>query len=479
MNTQDLIHLWSDSSGVSITVWAFFIITAMYLARNSAHRLIASASSLLNSALNLTSESLSSLEQRIVERNKQVILQEGLENTERSIEREFQRVNTLVALDLSGYPAVQRQITDTINQIEADYQSSNETPPSPPDWLEAVDAISKIQSNGDSAVEKILESIKGSMENAHEETLKEYRKNSLSRLQYLKKMLPSWRGLSQTVSHMNKSITDLSDKAGFIDQQMEKYEQIRKEDDNAARLLMSSSLTQFFIAGLVLFIAIMGGVINFQLIATPMAEMVGGTSEIGGFKTADIAAMVIIMVEVAMGLFLLETLRITHLFSLIGSMDDKMRRRMMIVSLVILTILATVEASLAYMRDLLALDREVLVQSLAGVTTSNAEFRWIPSIGQMVMGFVLPFALAFVAIPLESFIHSSRTVVGLIAASVIRVFVYIARMIGQLTEQIGRIATHAYDMVIFLPIAMEEMVRKYRDSRNDDQDDYEVINNSK
>lgn len=472
MKLSELLMIWSDTPAVSTLIWLILILVAMYLGRSSAHKLINAATGLLNSVMKFTSESLVSLEQRIAIRNKQVILHEGSEATERAIEREFHRVSSIVAQDLSAYPAVQRKITDAINQIEADYQASNETPPSPPEWLEAVEAISNIQGNSDSAVDRILESIKDSLEQAHKDTLGAFRKSSLARLQVMKKMLPSWRGLSQTVSHMNKSVTDLSERADFIDTQMQKYEKIRAEDDKVARMLTSSSLTQFFVAGLVLVIAILGGVINFQLIALPMSEMVGGTSEIGGWRTADIAAMVIIMVEVAMGLFLLESLRITHLFPLIGSMDDKMRRRMMIVALSILTILATVEASLAYMRDLLAMDREILTQSLAGVAVTNAEFRWIPSIGQMVMGFILPFALAFVAIPLESFVHSSRTVIGLVVAGVIRTLAYVMSMASQATEQAGNIIGYAYDMIIFLPLAMEQWARQIKDvSKTDSVED--------
>merc|ERR1711988_1361577 len=132
----------------------------------------------------------------------------------------------------------------------------------------------------------------------------------------------------------------------------------------------------------------------------------------------------------------------TRLFPVISSMDDRMRRRMMVISLTILCVLAGIEASLAYMRDLLALDREALTQSLTGVTAaaggvaaSHAEFRWIPSIGQMVMGFILPFALAFIAIPLESFIHSLRTVLGLLLVGAIRAVSVAARALGNLLER--------------------------------------------
>ncbi|NIQ97122.1 MAG: hypothetical protein GWN87_25280, partial [Desulfuromonadales bacterium] len=79
--------------------------------------------------------------------------------------------------------------------------------------------------------------------------------------------------------------------------------------------------------------------------------------------------------------------------------------------------LAGVESALAFMRDRIAADMEALRQTLAGADVVKTQVESIiPTAGQMVMGFVLPFALTFVAIPLESFIHSSRTVIGIVAA---------------------------------------------------------------
>jgi len=200
----------------------------------------------------------------------------------------------------------------------------------------------------------------------------------------------------------------------------------------------------------------------------PMSEMVGGTSYIGSLKTSDIAAMVIILIEIAMGLFLLESLRITHLFPLIGSMDDKMRRRMMIISFSILFILAGIEASLAYMRDLLALDHEALQQALLSTNSSDsqtavgssAEFRWIPSVGQMIMGFILPFALAFIAIPLESFIHSLRTVLGLFAIAMLRTLHLVLRSSASLVTQISKVIISLYDLIIMVPLSAERALER-------------------
>ena len=71
------------------------------------------------------------------------------------------------------------------------------------------------------------------------------------------------------------------------------------------------------------------------------------------------------------------------------------------------------------MRDMLIADKQALLQSLAtvqAVARPTAGSARIPTAGQMLLGFILPFALAFIAIPLESLIHSARTVGGVVLA---------------------------------------------------------------
>jgi hypothetical protein len=239
---------------------------------------------------------------------------------------------------------------------------------------------------------------------------------------------------------------------------MNEYEKIRAGSDAAARALSTSALTQFAIAGLVLMIAIGGAIINFNLIALPMSEMVGGASYIGPFKTSDVAGLVIILVELTMGLFLMESLRITRLFPIIGAMDDKMRHRMIIITFTLLAILAGVESALAFMRDRIAHDMEMLRQTLAGAEQMGLPPSIIPTVGQMVLGFILPFALAFVAIPLEMFAASSRTVLGAGAAWLLRIFAFLLRLLGNIGFYLGRFIVNVYDLAIFPAIWLEGIV---------------------
>lgn len=463
----NLINLWSNNTTVSSLVWLALIITLLYLGRTQAHQLIFSSFRMLHTSLRLWARSINQLTSRLKQRNKEVLLASGQVELQTKIEREFNRISTIVQRDLSQYPAIHREIKTAIETVESDYQNCAESAPLPPAWGDVVATITALPTNGDPTVNKILENIKQSIDDAQQHSMSAYQKSGDNRHKILAKMQPDWRRLDDKMDLVKGKVDSLEERGQIIDQQMNEYLSIRSGEDKAANILATSSLTQFFISGLVLTIAALGGLINFQLIAMPMSEMVGGTSYIGSVKTSDIAAMVIILIEIAMGLFLLESLRITHLFPLIGSMDDKMRRRMMVISFSILFILAGIEASLAYMRDLLALDNEALQQALISTGTSgseaagsSAEFRWIPSIGQMIMGFILPFALAFIAIPLESFIHSLRTVLGLFATAILRTLHLVLRSSASLVTQVSKVIISLYDLIIIVPLSIENTIKK-------------------
>jgi hypothetical protein len=77
----------------------------------------------------------------------------------------------------------------------------------------------------------------------------------------------------------------------------------------------------------------------------------------------------------------------------------------------------------------------------------------------MVMGFVLPFALAFVAIPFETFVHSGRTVLGALTEGVLRMTAFILRLVGNLVRYLGSLAMNVYDLMTFPLLWAERMVK--------------------
>ncbi len=444
-------------------------IGVLFLARGPAHAAIRTLASLFADGMRGMATALVSGHERLVERNREILLAQGLESTERNIEQEFHRVSTVVEGDLSGYPDLHRRLSDQIAKIDDDYRESTDAPPSPPEWIRAVETIASIPTQGDPFVGRVLGDIHKTLQEGHKGAMHDYREASRERHNLLKRMLPHWRNLDKTLNRVDGTIRGLHDRSLALDRHMEMYEQIRAKTDDAVRTLSASIMTHFVSSGVVLLIALLGGFINYHLIALPMSEMVGGSSYIGPIKTSDIAALVIVLTEIAMGLFLMESLRITRLFPIVGAMDDRMRKRMAYVAFGILLTLACVESSLAYMRDLLASDREALAKSLIGAQIVSAEFRWIPSIGQMVMGFMLPFALTFVAIPLESFIQSSRTVAGNMMALCMQGFSSLLRGIATVFENVGEMLVNLYDVVIIVPMRLAQLFGK-RGSYNYDQE---------
>lgn len=461
----DLLHIWSDTPAVSLAIWLVMAVVVLYLGRPHAHQLLRSTGRATNRAMRLAAASIRQLEQRVATRNRDVLLATGCEEAERAVEREFTRVNSVIERELSQYPALHRRLVDTLERIETDYQNATHDAPLPPAWSEMLSTVSNLPTSGDPAVKKVLDNIRSAVESAHRQTLKAYQKNTNERHRILAGMQPHWRGLKSTVDRVHGTISGLENRAQAIDRHMEHYESLRRADDRAVHALTASSLTQFFIASLVLVIAAFGGLINFHLIALPMSEMVGGAAHVGALRISDVAALVIIMVEISMGIFLLEALRITRLFPMIGRMDDRMRKRMAIAAFTILFIFASIEASLAYMRDLLVLDRQALTQSLAGAQIAEAQFRWIPSIAQLMLGFILPFALAFVAIPLEAFVHSLRTVLGLLVLGLLRAVRLVARITGGTVDHVSKMLVSLYDLFIMLPLGVERLVAENRETR--------------
>jgi hypothetical protein len=453
-----------DSPVLSAVVLALIAMLFLYAARRPLHALIDSLTRSANQGLRLAARWLDGAATELRARNKLVLLAHGREEVTQAIEREFQRVTALVQRDLQGYPALQRRLLDDLTRIEEDYQKCGEVPPPPPEWIRAVEAIAQIKTGGDGLVQKILTDISGSIEKIYDKVVAEYRGAYEQRHKILGAFIPFGRSLNDTLTRVERNIGGLHESAARIDTQMGRYEQMRAGSAEVEQALSSSAMVQFAISGLVLVVALGGAFVNFWLIARPMAAMVGGGEYLaGGFEASHIAALVILLVEATMGLFLMETLRFTHLFPRIHNLHDRQRRRMMWVAFTILLTLAGVEVALAVMRDMIIAADMDLKRGLSGAAAVAAvvDTSWvtkIPVAGQMILGFILPFALAFVAIPLEYFIYSARTVLGVLLVLTVRSLGFTLRLAANLVRHFGRVVTLAYDALVFLPLMIERLV---------------------
>lgn len=458
--------MWSIDGYGNMDPWmtaigGAFALLCLYLARHPIHAAVTITSSMLSRPFRVASRALRKLAADLRSRNRTVLLAQGKEDVGQHIEREFERVDAVLRRDLQGFPVLQRKLLDEITTIEEDYQQSREIPPLPPEWVQAVTPLLKMKSSADRIVEDVVESLKDIVTKGQDRALGEYRAAFLARHKKLSRVLPFWRSVDTTLKSVDKRLAHLTERALAIDAYMDRYEQIAKKTDAAQHMLSSSAFVQFFVSAFVLVVALGGTVINFHLIALPMSEMVGGGSYIGDFRTADVAALVIILIEATMGLFFMESLRITHLFPRIAHMTERTRKRFMGAALTLLVIMAGIEAALAFLREQIAVGNEALTASLAvhGTVTAPSLNSWIPTAGQMVLGFILPFALAFVAIPLESFVYAMRTVGGMALVGLLQITALLLHMTGRSIRYAGAALNGLYDIVIFLPLTIERSWR--------------------
>lgn len=449
---------------VSILLIIILAVIVLYISRRPAHRAIISLSRVVHNAMRLSAKSVMSVESRLAHRNREVLLAAGREAEERMIEREFERIDDTVRRDISEYPAMHRLLNEEITAIEEDYQASIEVPPEPPGWVKAVEAVAKIPSKGDPMVGNILEDIHHSLIKANTNAIEAYRKASHKRHDRLKNMMPHWRKVLTVLTSVDKNVTSILSRSQTIDRHMGEYENIVKGTDGAVRMLSSSSLQHFFTSLFVMMIAAGIAMVNFQLIARPMSEMVGGTTSLFlGFQLNQIAAMIMILVEMTLGIFLMESLRITKLFPIVGALNDKLRVRIAWFLFTMLLSLALIEAGLGFTREILMEADQATGALLRGDDGSSVALEssvsWITTGSQMALGFILPFVLMFVAIPFETFVQSFRTVLGIVAVGFLRALAWLLRFIGTVFKFLGKSLLHVYDLTIILPLFIEDKIK--------------------
>ena len=84
---------------LSALLWIVLVVTALYFARPTAHRLILATGHALHRVFRIASLSVGKAETHLATRNREVLLAAGREAKERIVEREFDRINETVRKD--------------------------------------------------------------------------------------------------------------------------------------------------------------------------------------------------------------------------------------------------------------------------------------------------------------------------------------------------------------------------------------------
>lgn len=433
----------------------------LYAARVPVHRALRALGTGLGGAFRLIARLCRGSAEKMRKRNEELLLESGQANTERKIERELVRVSDSFVRELKVYPEIHQKLDQAATQMTSDLEASASTPPKPPGWPNAVQAVTNIPDVGDPQSRKVLSEIKNMAVNAEKKAMKEYRDATAKRHRILSSMAQPLKTVKAGLTTTHKAVTEAVSSASRIDGYMDTYEKIRCGDPATARSLASDHLSSFVISLVVTMVAAGGAFVNFHLIALPMSELVPAGARVAGTPIATIAALVIVLMEAAAGIFVMEALGITELMPRIARLSTSRRRLILGVALTGLFLLAAIESSLAILREHIVEAELTLKASLAGdAAMAKPVMSSIPVIGQAVLGFILPWILAMVALPLEMFIHSGRHVAARATASVTDGLGSAARLISWGFRQSSTLMIALFDVFIILPLQAERLIRR-------------------
>jgi hypothetical protein len=460
---MESVYFWPESPVGSIALLWLLSVVFLWAAREPMLQVLRGVGRSVENGLLAMADWCRKTAENVHERHREAMLAVGELELQSRIERELCRIDSSFSDKLGQYANLHRKIDDLLVRIDADYTQCGDSPPEVPGWAGAVEAVSAIPTSGDPNVQKILEGIRASMTDAEKRALKEYREDTAKRHRLLSRMRPDWKEVRALLGRTREVVARCVHVTGKIDRYIDEFQKLLGDRASAAHALNYSPVKPFLISLIVMGIALGGAFINFQLIALPMSELVPAGARIGGVPVATVSALVIVLMEAAVGIFIMDMLEITDLFPKLASISTSRRRLILGLALAGLFFLAAVESSLAVLREQIVEADAAMKLSLAGSgdkivaapTTSK-----IPVIGQAVLGFVLPWILAMVAIPLEMFLDSARHVTARLGVFALQGFGHCVRVVSQLVHYVTIALSSLYDVYIAIPLRIERMVRR-------------------
>lgn len=448
------LYLLPDYPLLSIAVLVVLGTAFFYIARQPMRRALAAAGEGATSGLGKLAEGCRGVAERLREQNRKVLVEAGIDQAGARVAREIARLESTYTKRLASYPELHLKLAGHVSKIEAEYRECGMVAPEVPGWSDVVDSLLRAKdSTSDRSIKRMLTEIHKSAVAGEKKALQEYRSEMAKRHKVLGGMAAGWQRIEKVLKRVDGMVSEVLDATGRITSFVGGYEKLRMAGPASADRL-SARVTKLFIFSIVVILVAAGGAfINFQLIALPMSELVPAGSRIVGMPVAEVAALVIVTLEVVVGIFLMEAIGITNIFPQIAGLERRKRRFVQVAAFTGLFLLASIEASLAILREHLVEAEIALKQTLAGApeALSQAEQSLIPVIGQATLGFVLPWILAMVAVPLEMLIESSQHVLTRIVSGLLVAFGAACRGLAYVIGYLLTLLTHLFDALIAVP----------------------------
>src|SRR5215468_10677026 len=456
------IYFWPESPGLSLL--ALWVLSMLFLwaAREPMLQMLRGVGRGLEGGFSSLCAWCRAAAARQEARCRELLLTAGEQELRGRMERELHRIDASFTEKLGAYATLHRRLDDLLLRLDDDYQKCGDAPPEAPGWTAAVEAVSAIPAAADPNVQKVLTGIRDSLDEAAKRALSVHREETAKRHRLLGRMRPDWKEVRGLLGRMQEVVARSLRVTHRVDRCVDEFQGLVAARESNAQALVFSPLKPFLVSLIVLAIALGGAFINFQLIALPMSELVPAGARIGSVPVATVAALVIVLMETAVGIFVMDMLEITDLFPKLASLSVGRRRLILGLGLGGLFFLAGVESSLAVLREQIVAADEALKISLAGasetVVTAAARSS-IPVVGQAVLGFVLPWILAMVAIPLETLLDSSRLMGSRGGVVVLHGLGHVAGAFAHGARTFTVAGPSLSDVNVSLPLRAERMLR--------------------
>ncbi|MFT3930429.1 MAG: hypothetical protein QM709_09065 [Spongiibacteraceae bacterium] len=448
---MSLFAFWSEYPIAAVTLVVIAGIAILYLCRSSAHRLIERLGRAGYRLARLFARGCAVLSMRIDARNREVMLALQMEITRRQLEREFQRVAAAVEQDMTKFQHLERSINEHVNVMEEDFERSAQVPPAPPGWVEAVDAIAKLQTETNpEPVGRVLQDIHNSVLDQQREVMREYRWTVNARHKILADLRPLWRGVSKQVGTVGRDSRDLLARAHRIDTQMAAFRELCANRGDAR---VESFLARWLMALALSAVALILATLNINLLAAPLANFIAGES-----VTSWLTAGALTLAVMAAALVLSEATQVSRLLPLIGGLPQRARGVLIVMSTILLTALVAGEA-------LLLKSHAGVRIATAGNTLANTEAAW----GVATAGVVVPLLIALLSPALEAFLATSRPVFAAATVVSLNAIAVLSRVLGKAWLELCRAAHQLYDLILFIPLAIEKALDERRRGKNTEQ----------
>lgn len=464
---MESFYIWPGSPGLSIFALWLASVVFLWAARAPMLQVLRGLAASVEHGVGSIARWCSETASALATRHEKALRAASELELQSRIAREVVRIDDSFAQKLGRYAELQRKVEDLVGDLEKDYERCGDSPPQVPGWAGPVEAVAAIPDNADPNVRKVLEGIRESMSDAEKRAFKAYRQDTASRHKLLGGMRPTWKEIRTLLAGMKDAVAKAVQTSSKLSRYVDEYDALVGKREPEAHAHSYSAMKPFLTSLLVMGIALGGAFVNFQLIALPMSELVPAGTHLGGIPVATVSALVIILMEVAVGIFLMDMLGITDLFPKLATVAPSRRRLILWLSLGGLFFLAGVESSLAILREQIVAADMALEHSLAGETgqvVGIAAGSSIPVIGQAVLGFVLPWLLALVAIPLEMLLDSGRHVLSKAAVFSLHAAGGTVRVAGHALSSVLGALPSIYDVYVAVPLRIE---RIWRDPEKD------------